>query len=181
MRLWLHAPLIWVELVLGGLLLFRYGARHVAVANDRAAGGVLRATCSPQIGSPDCGCFGDHAQITPCMSALKNLVMIGMLVPSVLCVSLPRLCLKRTSGVAALSLLLVTAGMPISRPAPVPDEGTNPEILAVQAYLSMDCEHCQEAAMMLAALEADLAPAEVVFYLLGTEEQLPEFLGINGQ
>ena len=34
--------------------------------------------------------------------------------------------------------------------------------------------------MMLAALEADLAPAEVVFYLLGTEEQLPEFLGITG-
>ena len=171
--------LIWVELVLGGLLLFRYGARHVAVATI-ALLVVFTGYLFTQIGSPDCGCFGDHAQITPCMSALKNLVMIGMLVPSVLCVSLPRLCLKRTSGVAALSLLLVTAGMPISRPAPVPDEGTNPEILAVQAYLSMDCEHCQEAAMMLAALEADLAPAEVVFYLLGTEEQLPEFLGITG-
>lgn len=170
--------LIALELVLGLALLVGGAARETAWLTIFLLGafGVFLLT---QLGAEDCGCFGEHLQLTPEVSILKNVLMGLFLVPTICWPDETKLRRKSLFVMMLASGLAVTLGMP-TPDAALPAQENPREELELRAFLSMDCEHCQEVALMLTALAADLAPAAVRFYLNGTEEQLAEFHDLTG-
>jgi hypothetical protein len=208
---WLARAVIIVELTAGAALFQRTMLKRVVVPGTllmlTGFTGYLLWLMVAQPEVEDCGCFGKLVKISPGMGVVRNVILIGLLVFAWR--KLPGDPIGRKPIVAILAIVMtigVLAAQPV-RPAPVvpPDSGGGsdlPEAAKVfnaftafsdgstpkwgegdhiVAFLSLDCEHCQELALNLGALQAadESLPSVYVIYL-GEESQVEEFGAVTG-
>jgi len=167
-RMWAqHAArfLIGVEFALGLLMLLPYYTKHLVLVS-----GLMLIGFSIHLGylwaigdTENCGCFGEMISMSPAESILKNLAMLAVAV-FVWVKSTNERTNKRALYITSL---LVIGSMwwwlPISNAADFPfnsfthfehqgrtDLTAGEKIIAV---FNLDCEHCQELAAEMAALE----------------------------
>ena len=148
----------------------------------------------------DCGCFGELVKMTPAVSILKNLVLLGILVPIYRFANSAKRSMGIPIGMMAFSLAFAIFAMPApdeAPPTPPIENGQKaPSKFAVfdtlrngdtklsltegvrlACFFSLDCDHCRELSMQLGDTYDIFEPAKLGYVFLGEEEQVPDFLG----
>ena len=182
--------LIALELALGAMLLQPYLRRKVVLP---ACIGLLTIFVPYLVklafidqSTGDCGCFGALLPMAPLPSLFKTVLML------VICLALwnksdpdPKGKPYMVPAIALSALILVLA---IAWPRPTPAGGSNYGVFTqfedvgqvdmmdgvkIIAFLSLDCDHCKEAAGKLADLSEEDPP--IYFVCLGSKSDIQQF------
>ncbi len=138
----------------------------------------------------NCGCFGEVLPMTPLQSIIKNLVFLAIAIGAYLKLPPdPQGQWRAAAKLGLFSVALVALAFPVR---PLATSGHSPFARfaapdfrldrgkTLVAFLSTDCDHCQDIAFDIGGLDAEELGIKIFFLLLGEPEDARTFMADSG-